>query len=94
MKEGNPIEGRKAKPRPKMEEVSPADWEKVESEPDPDRGKNAARALTFLGLVALITYWMRAELMAPAAAVPSMCVCCLLAGRYIGLNSRKEKNDG
>lgn len=94
MKEGNPIEGRKAKPRPKVEEAAPADWEPVEDVAGPDRGKNAALALTFLGLVALLAYWQRSGLMAPAAAVPSMCVCCLLAGRYIGLNSRKEKNDG
>lgn len=43
-------------------------------------------AMTFGGLNMLIFYWQQAGLMAESIAVPSMWVCCALAGYGVGLN--------
>lgn len=56
----------------------------------PDQLKAAAKgALLFGGLGLLFFYWQQTGLMDPAAAVPSMIVCALLAGLTIGRNTAK-----
>jgi hypothetical protein len=43
-------------------------------------------ALTFGGLNMLIFYWQLHGLMAESIAIPSMWVCCALAGYGVGVN--------
>lgn len=53
-----------------------------------DRLKGCAKwAVIFGGLTMLFFYWQEAGLMAPAAAVPSMCACTCLAGFCVGRNA-------
>lgn len=63
------------------------------AKPDPDdvtRVKNAAKWSVLYGsLCFLFFYWEQVELMAPAAAVPSMLACMLCAGVSVGKNLRK-----
>lgn len=53
-----------------------------------DRLKGCTKwAMTFGCLTMLFFYWQEAGLMAPAAAVPSMCACTCLAGFGVGKNA-------
>jgi hypothetical protein len=85
------IEPRKANTATvKVPEVKPtgkdkpiaAQWEPIK--PDPnwlDRLKGAAKwMLPWSALCLLVFYWQQADLMASAAAVPSMCFCTMMAG--------------
>lgn len=55
-----------------------------------DRLKGCTKwAMTFGCLTMLFFYWQEAGLMAPAAAVPSMCACTCLAGFGVGKNALK-----
>jgi hypothetical protein len=55
-----------------------------------DRLKACAKwAVTFGALCCLFFYWQQTGLMAPAAAVPSMLTCMLLAGWGVGRNATK-----
>jgi hypothetical protein len=49
---------------------------------------SAKQACLFGGLSLLVFYWQSAGLMAESIAIPSMCVCTLLAGWGIGKNAR------
>jgi hypothetical protein len=66
-------------------------WAPVKAAPDwQDRLKNAAKwSLTFGALSLLIFYWQQTGLMDPAAAVPSLYACALLAGWGVGKNAKK-----
>lgn len=63
-----------------------AQWEPIK--PDPnwlDRLKSATKwTLPWSALCLLVFYWQQTSLMDPAAAVPSMCFCTLMAGFGIG----------
>ncbi len=70
------------------EAAKDAPWEPVK--PDPnwlDNLKACAKwTAIFGGLCVLFFYWQQTGQMAASAAVPSMCVCCGLAGLSIGMN--------
>lgn len=62
-----------------------AQWEPVKEDTWQDRLKECAKwALGFGGLSFLLFYWNIEGLMASSVAVPSMCVCTLMAGFGIG----------
>lgn len=83
------------KPQPKTAEKSGSAVPDVEYAPIPkyapsfiDRLKGCAKwAVIFGGLTMLFFYWQQAGLMAPEAAVPSMCACTCLAGFGVGRNA-------
>ena len=55
-----------------------------------ERLKGCAKwAVTFGALCCVFFYWQQTGLMAPEAAVPSMCVCNLLVGWGVGKNVLK-----
>lgn len=97
----DPAPAKKAEPAPvKAVEEKPAKtghtvpvalWEPVK--PDPnwlDRLKACAKySAIFGGLGLLFFYWQQTGLMAPAAALPSMCTCALLAGLSVGKHATK-----
>ena len=63
------------------------EWEPVKEHNWMDGLKECAKwALIFGGLNMLIFYWQMAGLMAESIAVPSMWVCCALAGYGVGRN--------
>lgn len=66
-------------------------WSPAKMEPtERDRLKNAVKwSVTFGALSCLIFYWQQAGLMDPAAAVPSLYACALLAGWGVGKNVKK-----
>lgn len=66
-------------------------WQPVKPAPDEvTRVVNAAKwSVLFGGLCLLFFYWQQTDLMAPAAAVPSMLTCMLCAGVSVGKNLAK-----
>ena len=60
-------------------------WEPVKEENWMDKLRGCAKwAVGFGGLSFLLFYWNLEGLMASSVAVPSMCVCTLMAGFGIG----------
>lgn len=86
-----PVKAAEEKPARKSNTVPAALWEPVK--PDPnwlDRLQACAKSTGLFGaLCALFFYWQQTGLMDPAAAMPSMCACCLLAGLSIGKHATK-----
>ena len=79
------------KPARKSHTVPAAEWAPVKHDPTQmERLKACAKsALLFGGLCLLFFGWQQAGLMDPAAAVPSMLACMLLAGLNIGKHATK-----
>lgn len=78
--------------RQEAESTPEPEWEQLEQGPDViDRMERIWSILKptalFGGLIALVAFWQKTELMAPAAAIPTMMVCALLAGFFIGKRS-------
>lgn len=75
-------------PTKETEGVEDAKWQPVK--PDPnwlERLKACVKwSVLFGGLCILFFYWQQTGQMTASAAVPSMCVCCGLAGFGIGNN--------
>lgn len=75
-------------PTKEAEAFEDTKWQPVK--PDPnwlDRLKDCAKwSVLFGGLCILFFYWQQTGQMTASAAVPSMCVCCGLAGLGIGKN--------
>ena len=94
VKKVNPTPAKKA-PAQATEKVQDAEaipgWFPVKKAPDwQDRLKNSAKwSLTFGALSVVIFYWQQTGLMDPAAAVPSLYACALLAGWGVGKNAKK-----
>lgn len=86
-----PVKAVEEKPAKKARTVPAAQWEPIKPDPNwMDRLQACAKgAMTFGGMGFLFFYWQQTGLMDPAAAVPSMCACCLLAGLSIGRNATK-----
>lgn len=69
-------------------------WEPIGEPPKPtpnsmDRLKACAKwVMLFGGLSFLLFYWEQAGLMASSIAVPSMCICTMLAGWGVGKNAK------
>lgn len=86
-------ERRKTAPAPaETQECMDTDWEHQTEDEHPLLNFIAASVkptVLFGGLIALCVYWQNAELMDPAAAIPSMMVCATLAGFHIGKLARK-----
>lgn len=69
----------------KKEKAMDARWEPVKEETWQDKLKGCAKwAIGFGGLSLLLFYWNLEGLMASSVAVPSMCVCTMMAGFGIG----------
>lgn len=90
----NPAKAVKApaiEPKVEPAPIKDAKWNPVK--PDPnwlDNLKNCAKwTALFGGLCLLVFYWQQTGQMEASAAVPSMCVCCGLAGLSIGKNTVK-----
>ena len=70
-----------------------ADAEFAPAMPEPnwlDKLKACAKSVAmFAGLCVLLFYWQQTGQMQASAAVPSMCVCFLLAGLSIGKNTAR-----
>lgn len=94
VKKVKPTPAKKA-PAQATEKVQDAEaipgWVPVKTAPNGlDRLKDAAKwAMTFGALSAVIFYWQQTGLMDPAAAVPSLYACALLAGWGVGKNAKK-----
>lgn len=77
------------KPTTEAEAFDDATWQPVK--PDPNWLDNLKACVKWLvlfgGLCALFFYWQQTGQMADSAAVPSMCVCCALAGLSVGKNA-------
>ncbi len=72
---------------PTKENIVDAEWHPVKPHTFTDTLKGCAKwALVFGGLNMLIFYWQLNGLMAESIAVPSMWVCCALAGYGVGVN--------
>lgn len=94
--ETKPMTEAKAKPvtkeTPKKVAENPkkavdAEWHPVKPHTWKDSLKNCVKwAVTFGGLNMLVFYWQLNGLMAESIAIPSMWVCCALAGYGVGLN--------
>jgi hypothetical protein len=71
--------------------VTPAKWEPPMPEPNwVDKLKAATKgAVLFGALCGLFFYWQQTGLMAPAAAMPSMLTCALMAGWHVGKTATK-----
>lgn len=86
-------ERRKANQAPtEVKECMDAEWEQQNEDGNPIIDFITAcikPTILFGGLIAICIYWQNAELMAPAAAIPTMMVCAMLAGFYIGKQVRK-----
>ncbi len=80
-------EEKKAVQKPKDKPIN-AQWEPVKGDPNfMDRMKACAKwCVLFGGLSMLFFYWQQTGQMEASAAVPSMCVCTLMAGVGIGRN--------
>lgn len=85
--ESQNAEKKKTAKKPKDEAVN-AKFEPVKSDHGwMDRLKACAKwVAVFGGLCILFCYWQQSGQMQPSAAVPSMCVCTLMAGVGIGRN--------
>lgn len=70
------------------DEPTNVQWEPVKGDPNfMDRLKACAKWVAlFGGLSILIFYWQQTGQMEASAAVPSMCVCALMAGVGVGRN--------
>lgn len=80
-------EAKKAEPaRKRVDPLAPAKW--APPKPAPDwlaKLKTSAKwTALYAGLCVLVFYWQQTGLMDPAAALPSMLACTLLAGVSIG----------
>ena len=89
---GNPAKAVKAPAiEPKTEPNTAKDAQWNPGKPDPnglDKLKACAKwVCLFGGLCVLLFYWQQTGQMESSAAVPSMCVCCGLAGLGVGKNS-------
>lgn len=85
----NPAKAVKApaiEPKTEPKTVKDAPWMPVK--PDPNWLDNLKTCVKwtalFGGMCALFFYWQQTGQMEASAAVPSMCVCCALAGGSIG----------
>lgn len=83
--EWKPEEGKKVKKEVRKDKPIEAQWEPVREENWTDMLKTCAKwAIGFGGLSFLLFYWNLEGLMDSSVAVPSMCVCTMMAGFGIG----------
>ena len=81
--EAKPVKVEKT-PKP---ETDDAEWHPTKKHTWMDSLKGCVKwTMTFGGLNMLIFYWQLNGLMDEAIAIPSMWVCCVLAGYGVGLN--------
>lgn len=90
----NPAKAVKApaiEPKTEPQTAKDAKWKPVKPEPNwLDNLKACVKWVgLFGGLCVLLFYWQQTGQMESSAAVPSMCVCCGLAGLGIGKNTVK-----
>ena len=74
-------------PKPKKKPAD-ATWEPAPHKPtQTEKLVSAAKsALLYGGLSLLFFYWQQTGQMAPTAAMPCICACCVLAGLGVGKN--------
>lgn len=73
----------------KKEKAMNARWEPVRENTYMDKLKACAKdALLFGGLSMIFFYFQQTGQMLPSAAMPCICVCCILLGLGVGKNAR------
>lgn len=74
---------------PDEKKTRDAQWEPVKDNTYMDKLKACAKdALLFGGLSLIFFYFQQSGQMLPSAAMPCICVCCILLGLGVGKNAR------